>query len=58
MIFYKCIYLDTNVLVIAAQPLYIFSSAFANQSTLGVVGPFSLIASLLFARLLLNEKIS
>ena len=46
------------VLVIVAQPLYIFSSALANQSTLGVVGPFSLIASLIFASFMLNEKIT
>ena len=45
-------------LVIAAQPLYIVSSALANQSTLGVVGPFSLIASMFFARFMLNEKIT
>lgn len=44
--------------VILTQPLYIVSQSMANQSTLGVVGPFSIVATLMFGRLFLNERIS
>ena len=44
-------------LVIISQPLYIVAVNFANQSTLGVVGPFALISNIILARLYLNEII-
>lgn len=43
--------------VIISQPIHGVSIAMANQSTLGVVGPFSLIANMVLARLYLNEPI-
>lgn len=46
------------VCVIIAQPLYIISSSMANQSTLGVIGPFSIIVNIVFARVMLNEKVT
>lgn len=44
-------------LVIISQPLYIVAVNFANQSTLGVVGPFALISNIILARVYLNEII-
>lgn len=46
------------VCVILTQPLYIVGVSMANQSTIGVVGPFALIANILLARIYLKEKIS
>ena len=45
-------------LIILALPLYVISTILANQSTLWVVGPFTLIASLLLSKFMLNEVIS
>jgi uncharacterized membrane protein len=45
-------------MVIIAQPLYIVSTTMANQSTLGVVGPVSIIAHVIFARFYLDEKMT
>ena len=42
-------------MVMISQPLYIASQAMANQSTLGVVGPTSIIVHVIFARFYLNE---
>ena len=41
--------------VIISQPLYIASTTLANQSTLGVVGPTSIIVHVMFARFYLHE---
>lgn len=45
-------------LVIISQPLYIVSQTLANQSTLGIVGPTSIIVHVLFARFYLHEILS
>jgi len=39
-----------------SQPLYIVAQAMANQSTLGVIGPFSIVVNILFGRIFLKEK--
>ncbi|CAI2370428.1 unnamed protein product [Moneuplotes crassus] len=46
------------VMVIISQPLYIVSQTLANQSTLGIVGPTSIIVHVLFARFYLHEILS
>ena len=46
------------VLVLLSQPLYIISQTLANQSTLGVVGPTSIIVHVMFARFYLHEVLS
>lgn len=45
-------------LVLVAQPLYIVSQSMANQSTLGVIGPFSIIINILFGRIILHERVT
>lgn len=45
-------------LVLVAQPLYIVSQSMANQSTLGVIGPFSIIINIMFGRIILKEKVT
>jgi hypothetical protein len=44
------------IFILISQPLYIVSNSMANQSTLGVVGPFSIIINIIFARIFLNEQ--
>lgn len=46
------------ILVLISQPLYIVSQSMANQSTLGVVGPFSIIINIIFGRLFLDEIVT
>jgi drug/metabolite transporter (DMT)-like permease len=45
------------VCIMLTQPLYIIGISMVNQSTIGVVGPFSLIANMLLAQFYLNEPI-
>lgn len=45
------------LLVALTQPLYIIGISMVNQSTIGVVGPISIIANLLLAKFYLKEDI-
>jgi uncharacterized membrane protein len=46
------------LMVMISQPLYIVSQTMANQSTLGVMGPVSIIVHVIFARYYLDEKMT
>lgn len=45
------------VLVLLAQPLYLIAIYMVKISILGVIGPFSILASMILAYLFLHEKI-
>jgi len=43
--------------IIITQPFYLIGITMVNQSTIGVVGPFSLVANMILARFYLKEPI-
>ncbi|CAI2373217.1 unnamed protein product [Moneuplotes crassus] len=45
------------ILIAITQPLYLVGISMVNQSTIGVVGPISIIANLLLAKFYLKENI-
>ena len=43
--------------IILTQPLYLVAISMVNQSTIGVVGPISILASMVLAKFYLKEAI-